>query len=97
MKRFIAITACSLVFLAGCGSNSPETASSDPEVLYEQACAACHGGNLQGATSPPVTNMASKYTSEEIKALIADGKGMMPGNTLNEEQAEIVTEWLMEK
>jgi len=98
MKRFLAIfTACSLVFLAGCGSDSPETASSDPEDLYNQACAACHGENLQGASSPPVTNMASKFTSEELKDLIIDGKGMMPGGTLNEEQSDIVTKWLMEK
>lgn len=97
MKRFLAITAYSLVFLAGCGSESPETASSDPEVLYEQACAACHGGNLQGASSPPVTNMASKYTAEEMLTLIMDGKGMMPGNTLDEKQAELVTDWLLEK
>jgi cytochrome c551 len=97
LKRFFTAAACCLLFLAGCGSNEPETASSDPEVLYEQACAACHGGNLQGAASPPVTNMTSKYTAEEVKAIIVDGKGMMPGDTLSEEQAGIVTEWLMGK
>jgi cytochrome c551 len=97
MKRFFIVAACCLLFLAGCGSDEPETASSDPEVLYEQACAACHGVDLQGASGPPVTKMASKYSAEEVKAIIVDGKGMMPGKTLSEEQAEIVTEWLMEK
>ncbi|SEN95584.1 cytochrome c551/cytochrome c550 [Mesobacillus persicus] len=97
MKRFTVITALSLLFLTGCGSNNSEVASSDPEVLYEQACLACHGSNLQGAAGPAVTNMASKFTAEEVKTLIMDGVGMMPGDTLTEEQADIVTEWLMEK
>lgn len=97
MKRFFVAAVCCLIFLSGCGSDEPETASSDPDVLYEQACAACHGVDLKGASSPPVTNMASKYTAEEVKAIIIDGKGMMPGETLSEEQAEIVTEWLMGK
>lgn len=97
MKQLLFAAACCLIFLAGCGSDAPEIVSSDPEMLYEQACAPCHGGNLQGAASPPVTNMASKYTAEEVKAIIIDGKGMMPGDTLNEEQAGIVTGWLMKK
>jgi cytochrome c551 len=41
--------------------------------------------------------MASKYTAEELKSPIVNGKGMMPGNTLSEAQAGIVTEWMMEK
>lgn len=97
MKKFILITALSLFFLAGCGSNNSEITTSDPEVLYKQSCLACHGSNLQGAAGPAVTNIASKFTAEEVKTLIMDGKGMMPGDTLTEGQADIVTEWLMEK
>lgn len=97
MKQLLFIAACCLIFLAGCGSDASETASSDPEVLYKQACAACHGVDLQGASGPPVTDMESKYTAEEVKAIIVDGQGMMPGKTLSDEQAEIVTEWLMGK
>jgi cytochrome c551 len=96
MKRLWTVIALLLLILAGCSSNTSE-GPMDGDALYEKSCLACHGSDLKGASGPAVVNMKSKYTEEELIDLINNGKGMMPGNLLSEEEAKLVAEWLMEK
>jgi quinoprotein glucose dehydrogenase len=49
---------------------------------YTLSCAACHGAERQGnpaANLPPLTDLATRKTREEVAQLITTGKGMMPG------------------
>lgn len=96
MKKLWAVSALSLLLLAGCSSNEKET-SMDGEALYEKSCLACHGADLKGTSGPPLLNLDSKYSEEQTLKIINEGVNMMPGNLLTEEQAQLVTEWLMEK
>lgn len=96
MKRIFRLGVVSLLFLAGCGNDEAANAN-DPEALYKKSCIGCHGEDLQGASGPAVTNMADKYSEDELYTLIMEGKGMMPGNLLSEEEAQKVTEWLLTK
>jgi cytochrome c551 len=98
MKKIWAMVALSLIVMAGCSSNaSKEARPTDPEGLYKLSCLGCHGANLEGVAGPPVTNMASKYSEEELIKLINEGVNMMPGGLLSEEEALTVSKWLMEK
>jgi mono/diheme cytochrome c family protein len=98
MKKVRAILAMSLLFIAGCSDSiSSETTVLDGQSLYEKGCLSCHGTDLKGGAGPAVVNTASKYSEEEVLNMINNGIGIMPGNILTEEQAQIVTEWLMEK
>ncbi len=96
MKRMIVLIAISLLFLAACSGEEEETVKSG-ESIYEKSCAGCHGNDLKGANGPPVNNMAEKYTEEELNSLIKNGKGMMPGGLLTDEETEMVTKWLLEQ
>jgi cytochrome c551 len=96
MKQLWAVSALAFLLLAGCSSDKTSTAM-DGETIYKESCAACHGGELQGAVGPAVTNMKSKYSEADVLKIVNEGTNKMPGNLLNLEQSEIVTKWLMEK
>ena len=52
--------------------------------LYEISCGACHGADRKGDHSgayPGLTNIAARMKDEQIRALIAKGRGMMPALT----------------
>jgi cytochrome c551 len=85
-----------LFILGGCGNDAADEPLNG-EGLYQKSCAGCHGGDLQGASGPTVKGMADKYSEEELVSIIMEGKGMMPGNLLSDEEAKLVTDWLMEK
>jgi cytochrome c551 len=98
MKRLWIVIALSLLVIAGCSSNTANAKRpTDGEGLYKFSCLSCHGENLEGAAGPPVINMGSKYSEEELLKLLNDGVGMMPGGQLSEEEAKTVTKWLLEK
>jgi len=96
MKRLLVISIFSLLLMAGCSAKEPETL--DAAGLFEKSCSTCHGADLKGAQAgPPVLNMKSKYTEEDLLKLMNNGKGMMPARLLSEEDAKLVAEWLLEK
>ena len=61
-------------------------ASLDPgahagEQVYMQSCAGCHGAQLQGAPPqfPSLEGVAERLDEAELRDVIANGKGRMPG------------------
>lgn len=96
MLRLLLFGVLSIFILGGCGNDQADNPK-DPEGLYSKSCLGCHGGDLEGASGPAITNMADKYSEDELYTLIMEGKGMMPGNLLSEDEAKKVTEWLMTK
>ncbi|KGX85323.1 cytochrome c550 [Pontibacillus marinus] len=77
-----------------------EAATTDPEKIYSQNCASCHGSDLSGQVGPSLKTIGSKYSKEEIQGIIEDGKGSaMPAfkGKLKSEQIKSLTNWLSEK
>lgn len=74
-----------------------EEASTDPEEIFANSCANCHGADLTGDMGPDLTTIGGKMTEDEIEGIIVEGQGAMPGNLVGPEEAAILAEWLGEK
>lgn len=83
--------------LAG-GEEEVTEVPADPEAIFQQTCASCHGQDLGGVgTFPSLQQVGAKYSADEIKNIIANGIGTMPPGLLQGEAADKVAEWLAEK
>jgi quinoprotein glucose dehydrogenase len=51
------------------------------KALYQRDCASCHGRDLQGSPPefPALTALSRKYDEEELRTVIRQGVGRMPG------------------
>jgi cytochrome c551 len=93
-----------ILCLCGC-AGPPSTAPSTPPVqisaeqkLYNQHCANCHGGNLQGSFGPALQKIGTKYSKEEILNIMQTGRGAMPAQTyVAKEEQQKLAEWLSQK
>ncbi|GGF31419.1 hypothetical protein GCM10010954_33270 [Halobacillus andaensis] len=74
------------------GSGDVDVAAA--EQVYEQSCASCHGGDLEGNVGPALNEIGSKYSAEEIQDIIHNGKGSMQAQNVEEGDAELVANWL---
>ncbi|WP_347157542.1 PQQ-binding-like beta-propeller repeat protein [Pontibacter chitinilyticus] len=56
------------------------TLQSAGKVVYNSYCIACHGPDLKGNGSsyPSLVNIGNKYTSAQVRNIIANGRNMMP-------------------
>lgn len=83
---------------------SSARADDDAGALYKTKCAACHGPDGKGETAIGKTNkirdLASaevqKQSDDELNAVIASGKGKMPGyaKSLNPEQIKSLVAYI---
>ncbi|QHN50423.1 cytochrome c [Geobacillus stearothermophilus] len=80
----------------GGGNGGGDTAAS-AEQIYKQNCASCHGQDLSGGVGPNLQKVGSKYSKEQIKEIIANGRGAMPAGIIKGEDADKVAEWLASK
>ena len=79
----------------GAGQASPgddPTDDADGRDVYQQRCAACHGGSGEGASGPSLAGVADRLSVDDHIAVIRDGRGQMPGwdDTLSDEEIEAV-------
>ncbi|MBO1511719.1 cytochrome c551 [Metabacillus bambusae] len=92
------------VILGACGggeepkeeAKGTTEASGDAETIVQQSCIGCHGENLEGKNGPNLQEVGAKYEKEEIKEILINGRGGMPG-VLQDADAEVVATWLAEK
>lgn len=106
-KKLLAFVAGATLILSlgACGtkkedtSNSSQTASSgaEPDKVFQQSCASCHGNNLQGQVGPNLQKVGSKYDKEKIEDIILNGRGSMPAGIVQGEDATKLAEWLSQK
>ncbi|WAA11483.1 cytochrome c550 [Fervidibacillus halotolerans] len=66
-----------------------------PEEIYTNTCIACHGQNYEGASGPALINVGDRLSRDEIKDVLVNGRGIMPGGTVPEEQLDEMVDWLM--
>lgn len=77
-----------------------EQVSADPEEIFQNNCASCHGSDLSGGAGPDLTQVGSRLDESEIHDIIANGTdGGMPafGNQLAEEEISTLSTWLAEQ
>ncbi|HET8619016.1 MAG TPA: PQQ-binding-like beta-propeller repeat protein [Acidimicrobiales bacterium] len=83
--------------LDGGGGGDPGDAGGGERgrTIYQQSCAACHGGAGEGASGPSLAGVAGRLTVEDHLAVVRDGRGNMPGweGTLSAEEIEAVVEY----
>src|SRR5699024_12021610 len=48
--------------------------ATDPEAIFSQNCASCHGDDLSGGMGPDLTKVGSELSADEIKDIIENGK-----------------------
>ena len=66
--------------------------------LYERHCASCHGLDLRGNPPefPSLVGVAKKYNSEELRTVIREGSGRMPGfASLGRDSVQAVAQHLL--
>lgn len=63
------------------GSLAPSVEGSGGRSTYLRNCAACHGDDLRGAppSIPSLERVAERLSSDDVKNMIANGGGRMPG------------------
>ena len=59
----------------------PKPSQLSGKSLYEANCASCHGGDLRGSPPefPALVSLDKKYTDSEVRTVIRQGLGRMPG------------------
>ncbi|AGE23666.1 cytochrome c-551 [Geobacillus sp. GHH01] len=79
------------------GNNGGGDTAASAEQIFKQNCASCHGQDLSGGVGPNLQKVGSKYSKDEIKNIIANGRGTMPAGIIKGEDADKVAEWLAAK
>ncbi|AOL35767.1 c-type cytochrome [Geobacillus thermoleovorans] len=79
------------------GSNGGGDTAAAAEQIFKQNCASCHGQDLSGGVGPNLQKVGSKYSKDQIKDIIANGRGAMPAGIIKGEDADKVAEWLAAK
>ena len=69
----------------------------DPEAIFQDTCATCHGDDLSGDMGPNLQEVGSRHSEDEIKDIVMNGKGQMPSGLVEEDQADALAEWLADK
>lgn len=68
------------------------------EEVFANNCAMCHGADLSGGAGPDLTNVGSKYSADEIKDIVQNGKGQMqPQKQVTGDDLDNLANWLAEK
>lgn len=82
----------------GAATPAPEggTATVDAQAIYKQNCLSCHGANFEGGVGPNLTKVGGKYSKDQIAAIVANGRGAMPGfkGRLSDTDTGALSDWL---
>jgi mono/diheme cytochrome c family protein len=77
----IAICAICFVMAAASAQNSPSSAQLTENPVYKEKCAKCHGKTAEGrhfGGPSLVSEKAAAASVEDLRIIIAEGKGRMP-------------------
>lgn len=79
----------------GGGEQTGEQVAASPEELYKtNSCIGCHGGNYEGGMGPKLAGVADHLSVDEVKDIIANGKGSMPGNLIPADSIDAMAEFI---
>ncbi|MCZ8541484.1 cytochrome c550 [Psychrobacillus psychrodurans] len=80
----------------GEGTEGGEDASAgefDPEALAQGKCIGCHGNSYEGQGAFP-SLVDTELSEDEIKDVLANGKGAMPAGLVPEENLDAMAAWI---
>ncbi len=69
-------------------------AANDAKGIYEANCAVCHGNDGKLGLAGAKDLSATALDVASMKEIILHGKGAMPASTLNDEQAQMVADYV---
>ena len=78
------------------GSEGGEEASAgefDPEALAQGKCIGCHGNSYEGQGAFP-SLVGTSLSEDEVKDVLANGKGAMPAGLVPEENIDAMAAWV---
>ncbi|ALC84945.1 MULTISPECIES: cytochrome c550 [Bacillaceae] len=75
------------------GGEEAAAGNFDPEALAQGKCIGCHGNSYEGQGAFP-SLVATKLSEDEIKDVLANGKGAMPGGLVPEENLDAMAAWV---
>ncbi|WP_170008197.1 cytochrome c551 [Bacillus fonticola] len=95
----LTVTACGGVEEAGNGdatveSSAPKEVANAAEEVYGGNCIQCHGENLAGVSGPNLQKVGGKYSEDEIRNIIENGRGGMPPGLIEGGDLDNVVQWL---
>ncbi|HLS07418.1 MAG TPA: cytochrome c [Bacillota bacterium] len=104
-KWLLALGLGSILVLGACGgggddgggesSDGGDSSVAAGEEAYQDSCASCHGGDLEGGAGPALDNVGADYSVEEIEDIIENGTGSMPAmKNISDEDRTAIAEWL---
>lgn len=105
-KWLLALGLGSMLVLGACGGGGDSGDSSDGgdsgdssvaagEQAYKDNCSSCHGNDLTGIGSAPLTGIGSKLSVDEIVNIIENGTGGMPAiKGVTDDDMTAIAEWL---
>ncbi len=72
--------------------------NSQGAMVYNSACAGCHGADRAGidGTGPPLLNLKTKFKEQQLREIIVKGRGTMLGMPLPEQFFSPLIEYLYE-
>ncbi|GGE74356.1 cytochrome c550 [Priestia taiwanensis] len=69
-----------------------------PEEIVQKSCISCHGADLKGGAGPDISNVGSRLSEDQIKEVLKNGKGTMPGGLVKPAtNVDKVAKWLSEQ
>ncbi|MBO0996550.1 cytochrome c [Bacillus sp. SD075] len=71
-----------------------ESASASPEDIYKQNCISCHGDAYQGGVGPALKGVGDRLSVDEVKDVIANGRGAMPPGLVEEQNIDAMAEYI---
>ncbi|WAA10392.1 cytochrome c550 [Fervidibacillus albus] len=78
----------------GDSGESGEVVAQTPEEIYTNNCIGCHGQNYEGVSGPALINVGDRLSRDEIETVLINGRGIMPGGLVPEEQLDEMVDWL---
>jgi|SRR5699024_1656493 len=80
------------------GDDNGDTEVSAGEEAYQNNCASCHGGNLEGVSGPALDTAGADHSADEIEDIIENGTGGMPPQpSVSDDDRTAIAEWLADK
>jgi mono/diheme cytochrome c family protein len=80
---FRTVIRLAILSIAGAASAAPADAKAQGEKVYaDQKCALCHSIGAKGNAKGPLDEVGSKLSADDIRAWIADAKGMTASRLL---------------
>ncbi|WP_188206694.1 c-type cytochrome [Alkalibacillus aidingensis] len=96
-KTLFAVLFGFVLILAACGGGGDDGDASETaagEDLYQQNCAACHGGDLSGGAGPSLENAGDDFDHDEVVSIILEGYGGMAPVDVSEDEASDIADFV---